>query len=88
MNKNDDPRREYSELSGEFSENGVTVRISISRPVDSQLDWTMEIIDQADGVTTWEDGFSTDREAFDEFLATIERDGLSSFLDDTDPQVH
>jgi len=83
-----DPMLEFSELSGEFSEDGITVQVLISRALGSQLDWVMEVIDQAGGTTTWEDAFSTDREAFDEFLATVERDGLASFLDDGDPQVH
>ena len=48
----------------------------------------MEVIDAAYGRTVWKEGFATDRDAFDEFLATIEREGIRTFLDDQDPPVH
>ncbi len=79
---------EHSELSGEFSEGGTTVRVDIFRAAGTTLDWKMEVNDAADGRTMWEEGFSTDRDAFDEFLATIEREGIRTFLDDQDPPVH
>jgi hypothetical protein len=82
------PKRERSEFSGEFTDDGITVLVEIFRPEASQVDWKMEVQDRDGGLTEWEDGFATDRDAFDEFLATIERDGISTFLDDADPQVH
>jgi hypothetical protein len=82
------PKNEHSEFSGEFTDDGVTVLVDIFRPEGTQGDWAMEVIDQDDGLTVWEEAFATDREAFDEFLATVERDGIRTFLDDADPQVH
>lgn len=82
------PERERSEFSGEFTDDGVTVLVDIFRLKGSQVDWKMEIRDQDGVLTEWEDGFATDRDAFDEFLATIERDGIRTFLDDAEPQVH
>ncbi len=79
---------EHSELSGDFYESGTTVRVDIFRALGTTLDWKMEVVDAADGKTVWEDGFATDRDAFDEFLATIEREGIRTFLDDRDPPVH
>lgn len=86
--KDIEPKLEHSEFSGAFTDDGVTVLVDIFRPEGSQTDWKMEVADQADGVTIWEEGFDTDRDAFDEFLATVERDGIRTFLDDADPQVH
>lgn len=82
------PKIEHSELAGEFTDDGVTVLVDIHRTAGSQEDWVMEVISQDDGLTTWEEKFATDREAFDEFLATVERDGIRTFLEDADPQIH
>lgn len=81
---------EHSELAGEFSEDGVTVLVDISRPAGTQNDWVLEVITEDDDVTTWEEPFATDREAFDEFLATVEEDGIRSFFgeDDPEPSIH
>lgn len=83
-----EPKLEHSEFSGEFTDDGIVVVVDIFRPEGSQVDWKMEVTDQDDGLTVWEEGFATDRDAFDEFLATVERDCIRTFLDDVDPQVH
>lgn len=81
---NDEPEMEYSELSGEFTEDDVTVLVDISRPAGTQLDWHMMVITEDEDVTEWEEGFATDREAFDEFLATVAAEGIRSFFDTED----
>lgn len=79
---------EHSELAGEFTEDGVTVLVDIFRPAGTNNDWVLEVVTEEDDVTTWEESFATDRDAFDEFLATIARDGIRSFFDSDDPVVH
>jgi hypothetical protein len=79
---------EHSELAGEFSEDGVTVLVDIFRIAGSNEDWTMEVVTQDEDLIRWDEPFATDREAFDEFLATVARDGIRSLLDDGDPSVH
>lgn len=79
---------EHSELAGEFTEDDVTVLVDIFRPAGTNGDWKMEVITQDEDLIEWEETFPTDREAFDEFLATVARDGIRTFLDDTDPSVH
>ncbi len=84
-----EPKLEHSDFSGEFEDDGVTVLVDIFRPAGTNGDWTLEVISQTEVVTTWEDGFATDQDAWEEFLATAERDGVKSFLEDDDePQVH
>jgi hypothetical protein len=83
-----EPKLEHSELSGEFTEDGVTVLVDIFRTQGSQEDWTMEVVTQSEDLIRWDEPFETDRDAFDEFLATIARDGIASFLDDSEPAVH
>jgi hypothetical protein len=84
MSNDNEPDMEYSELSGEFTEDGVTVLVDISRPSGTNLDWRMLVLTQDEDVTEWEEPFATDREAFDEFLATVAREGIRSFFGDED----
>ena len=82
------PKNEHSELSGEFTEDGVTVLVDIFRPAGTNNDWRLEVITQEEDLIEWEEPFATDREAFDEFLATVARDGIRSFLENDEPSVH
>ncbi|PZP49569.1 MAG: hypothetical protein DI595_13320 [Agrobacterium fabrum] len=82
------PKIEHSEFSGEFEDNGITVLVDIYRPAGTQQDWTLEVISEHDDVTTWDEPFVTDKDAWEEFLATCEKDGIRSFLDGDDPSVH
>ena len=82
------PKMEHSEFSGEFEDNGTTVLVDIFRPAGTQGDWTMEVISQEEDVTTWDEPFATDKDAWEEFLATVERDGIGTFLGIDDPSVH
>ncbi|WP_112804001.1 hypothetical protein [Rhizobium sp. SYY.PMSO] len=82
------PKLEHSELSGEFTDDGVTVLVDIFRPAGTNADWRMEVITPEEDLIEWEEPFATDREAFDEFLATVARDGIRSFFDEADPAVH
>jgi hypothetical protein len=86
----DHPETEHSELAGEFTDDDITVLVDIYRAAGSKGDWTLEVITEEDDVTSWEEPFATDREAFDEFLATVERDGIRSFFGepDAEPAVH
>nr|CAD6421214.1 hypothetical protein REQ54_02199 [Rhizobium sp. Q54] len=75
-----EPKLEYSDFSGEFEDDGVTVLVDIHRAAGSEGGWTLEVISQEEDVTTWEGTFETDKEAWEEFLATTEKDGIRSFL--------
>lgn len=80
------PKLEHSEFAGEFEDDGVTVLVDIYRPADTNGDWTLEVISQTEVVTSWEETFATDKDAWEEFLATAERDGIKSFLEEDDGQ--
>lgn len=79
---------EHSELAGEFTDDGITVLVDIFRTSGSNEDWTMEVVTQTEDLIRWDEPFATDRDAFDEFLAVIARDGIRSFLEDEEPSVH
>lgn len=79
---------EFSEFSGEFVDDDVTVILRIYRPAGTNLDWTLEVFDEEGNTTIWNDTFDTDRDAFEEFLATVQRDGIRSFLDEPVQRLH
>ena len=82
------PKLEHSEFSGEFEDDGVTVLVDIYRPAGTQNDWRMDVVSEEDDVTSWEEAFTTDKDAWEEFLATVEKDGIRTFLESDDPAVH
>lgn len=81
-------KMEHSEFSGEFEDDGITVLVDIFRPAGTQQDWRMEVISEDDDVTTWDEPFATDKDEWEEFLATCEKDGIRSFLEGEEPAVH
>ncbi|XKM44113.1 hypothetical protein A4U53_041195 (plasmid) [Rhizobium ruizarguesonis] len=88
MNDGEKEKLEHSELAGEFTDDGITVLVDIFRTSGSNEDWTMEVVTQAEDLIRWDEPFATDRDAFDEFLAVVARDGIRSFLEDEEPSVH
>ena len=48
----------------------------------------MEVIDEENASTVWDDPFDTDREALDEVMEVIERDGFRSFLAGESEEMH
>jgi uncharacterized protein len=48
----------------------------------------LEVIDEENASTVWDDPFDTDQEALDEVMEVIERDGIRSFLDGESEATH
>lgn len=76
---NEEPRIVLSPLSQEFSRDGITVTVEISRVEDSS-EWALEVTDAQGMATRWEDLFATDAAALAEFLSAVEEDGMSVFV--------
>lgn len=77
----DDPEIEYSPLCGPVTRDGTTVRVGIYRLVGSTEGWSLEVIDEEDASTVWEDLFATDADAYAEFCRTLEEEGIRSFME-------
>ena len=73
-----DPKIIKSPFTGWFTRDGVTVDVHIYRLEDT--DWTLEVIDQQGTSTVWDDLFATDKAAHDEFMRTVEADGMLEFM--------
>ena len=48
----------------------------------------LEVVDEENASTVWDDPFDTDREALDEVMEVIERDGIRSFLEGDSGVAH
>lgn len=78
----EDPDIETSPLSGKVTRDGVTVEVLIYRIAGEDVGWTLEVVDERDASTVWDEQFSTDKDAYAEFYRTLEREGIRSFVED------
>ena len=75
-----DPEIVMSPLCQEISKDGTRVQVDIFR-CENEAGWILEVIDEENASTVWDDPFDTDQEALDEVMEVIERDGIRSFLE-------
>ncbi|MEY2695939.1 MAG: hypothetical protein RL333_77 [Pseudomonadota bacterium] len=57
---------------------GHTLEIIIYRLPDS--DWTLEVVDENNNSTVWEDTFATDEAALAEAIGEIKSEGVHAFM--------
>jgi hypothetical protein len=78
---------ENSRLCQKVSRDGMTVEVLIYRGKEDP-GWLLEVVDQEDGSTVWDDLFPTEEEALAEALNTIETEGIACFLRDSSDSLH
>lgn len=81
------PEIDVSLLSGEFTKDGITVEVMIYRGAN-ETEWVLEVVYDEDIATFWEEPFETDQAAYAEFVRTVEREGMNTFLDDMSGTIH
>ena len=81
MSQSEDPELEYSPFCGAVTRDGITVRVDIYRLAESKEGWSLEVIDDKNGSTVWDELFATDRDAYEEFYRTLETEGIRSFAE-------
>ncbi len=79
---NEDIELAYSPLNCSISKDGCTVEINIYKSADTE--WFLEIVDQNNYSTCWEDQFETDKLAFDEAMSAIDEEGILAFVEQTE----
>jgi hypothetical protein len=67
-----------SALSGEFSRDGITVDVQIYRG-EEDANWILEVVDAANNSYVWDEQFASDQAAKEEFLASVEREGMKQY---------
>ena len=70
----------YSDLQTKIEEDGHTVDINIYRLPES--DWILELVDELNNSTVWDDAFPTDEAALAEALDAIRSEGIKAFVGD------
>lgn len=83
----DDPKIIHSDLCREITRDGVTIRVSIFR-LRHENHWWLEVINAADGSTTWDKPFVTEEDALAEVVATVEKEGIECFVFGDPPTMH
>jgi len=75
----DEPEIERSPLSQSLSSGGRTVNIEIYR-LKGETSWVLEIEDEFNNSTVWDDPFETDSAALTEARKTIMAEGVGSLI--------
>ncbi|MBO9171566.1 hypothetical protein [Rhizobium sp. L245/93] len=76
----DDPNIIYSQRCTKFAKDDRVVEVNIFRLETEEL-WHLEVINENNTSTVLDDPFPTDDEAYNEFLATVEQEGMAAFED-------
>ncbi len=83
----DEYRIIHSPLERRISGRGISIEVLIYRGEDD-AGWILEVVDHTGGSTVWDEAFVSDRAALDEALRTIEREGISCFVEDRPQALH
>lgn len=67
-----------SPLSKKVTRDGASVDVEIYE--DGAGGWLLEIIDEHNNSTVWDDIFASDREALKEAMDAIEQEGIDAFI--------
>ncbi|MFK4769101.1 hypothetical protein [Rhizobium sp. ZW T2_16] len=75
-----DPKITYSSRCTKFAKDGRVVEVNIFR-LELETGWNLEVVNEHNTSTVWDDPFETDEEAYAEFLSTVEEEGMAAFED-------
>ncbi|WP_413711660.1 hypothetical protein [Rhizobium sp. Rhizsp82] len=75
-----DPKIVFSKFCTSFSKDGVVVEVRIFR-IETEDTWHLEVINERNTSTVWDNPFETEDAAWSEFLATVEQEGMGAFED-------
>ena len=76
---NEEPELIISELSQELSSGGRTVKVEIYR-LENDKKWTLEIEDEFNNSTVWDETFETESAALIEAKKSILSEGVRTFI--------
>ena len=73
----EEPDLVMSPLCQAVERDGHMLRVEVY--CSDKSDWTLEVVNEAGESIVWNETFDTDQMAFDEFLRTLDREGIESF---------
>ena len=77
---------EMSPLCRKICRDGTSVEVLIYS--DGNYGWILEVVDEEDASTVWDNPFLTDQAALAEVMKIIDEKGIYSFLLSPEDQVH
>jgi hypothetical protein len=78
--EDDGPKIIASKRSGLFEKDGHRVEVAIYR-FEGENEWTLEVVDEYENSTIWNDPFETDEAAWQAFLDTVAEEGIESLIE-------
>jgi hypothetical protein len=78
----DDVELEFSPLCREVTRDDVTVSVQIYRMAGAENRWSLEVVDEDNTSTVWDETFEKDTDAYEEFIRTLNREGILTFTQD------
>lgn len=86
MSEEDDWEVIMSPLCQVYKSNGKSVQIDIYN--GDYGGWIIEVVDQYDNATVWNDEYPTDQAALDDAIKTIKEDGIAAFIGQPSKNLH
>lgn len=71
-----------SDITKEFEKDGSKVTIEVYK-AEEEGGWILEIVDEGWNSTLWDDLFPSAKEALDEGIKAIDKEGIQSFIGDS-----
>lgn len=84
MSDENEPAIINSPLSQRIEGDGTFIKVEIYRGEDEPT-WILEVVDEEDASTVYDDPFESDQAAFDEVMASIQKYGIRVYLEDGFP---
>jgi hypothetical protein len=75
----EDPKIIVSPFTCQFTEDEITVDVQIYK-LEGGEGWSLELVDEENNSTVWEDLFPTDQAAWEEFQSGVNDIGLVALL--------
>ena len=75
---NEEHEVKMSPLCQSVAQDGKTVQVDIYD--DGDGGWLLEVVDEYNNSTVWDDAFETDQSALNEALDAIANEGIDSFI--------
>lgn len=79
MHNDEEPNLVMSGKSKRVSIDGLVFNIEIFR-LETDRNWSLEVVDQDGTSHVWDDKFASDTQAFSAAIAAIEKDGALTFM--------
>lgn len=84
MTSDKEPAIINSPLSRRIEGDGTYIKVEIYRGEDDVV-WILEVVDEENASTVYDESFPSDQAAFDEVMASIQKYGIRVYLEDGFP---